>query len=107
MLDSVPSDQELSKSEVLQEAVLDREALDEDTNLKLYITGKVISQSQCYTLITSTSDLRLEYATDRSEFPLPNTVTLVIFGTSYEEGKALLLERKSPETWKQSSVAEL
>jgi len=43
ILDSVASDQELSEREMRQEAALDGEALDEDTNLQLYITGKVIS----------------------------------------------------------------
>jgi len=54
-----------------------------------------------------TSDLRLEYATERPDFPLLDSIKLVIFGSDDEEGKALLLERESPDTWKQSSVAVL
>jgi len=53
MLDSVVSYQELSRRKVRQEAVLDGEALNEDTNLALYITGEVISQSQCCILIVN------------------------------------------------------
>jgi len=43
VLDSVAPDQELSKRKMRQEAALDGEALDEATNLQLYITGKVVS----------------------------------------------------------------
>jgi len=106
ILDSVASDQELSERQVHQEAALDGEAVDEDTNLEMYITGKVISQSRCCILITLTPDLRLEFATEWSNFPLLSSVKLVIFGSN-NEGKALLLERVSPEAWKQSSMAKL
>ena len=107
MLDSVVSDQELSKRSGRQEAALDGEAPDEDTNLELYLTGKIISQLWSCILIMLTSDLRLEYATERPDFPLLDSIKLVIFGSDDEEGKALLLERESPDTWKQSSVAVL
>jgi len=107
MLDSVVSDQELSKRSGHQEAALDGEAPDEDTNLELYLTGKIISQLWYCILIMLTSDLRLEYATERPDFPLLDSIKLVIFGSDDEEGKALLLERESPDTWKQSSVAVL
>jgi len=54
-----------------------------------------------------TSDLQLEYATEKSDFPLINSVKLVILGSRNEEGEPVLLERESPETWKQSSLVEL
>ena len=79
MPDSVVSDQELSERSGRQVAALDGEALDEDTNLELYITGKTISQLWSSILIMLTSDLRLEYATESSDFSLLDSVKLVIF----------------------------
>jgi len=105
MLDDMASHQE-PRTVVLQAATPD-EPPNENTNIELYIRGKVVGQSKCHFLITLTSDLRLECAKETSDFPLLNSVKVIIFGSNHKEGRALLLEKESATTWSQSSPAEL
>jgi len=105
-LDTLTSGQLLSENVVHQVAVLDSEALDRNPNPVLYITSKITSQSKCRISTFLSTDLQVQCAMEISNFPFLDSVKLVIFGSS-TEGKALLLERESPEAWKQSSVAEL
>jgi len=107
MLDSMGSDQELSERVVHQVAVPVGEALDRNPNLVFYLTGKVVSQSKCRFSTSFSSDLQLQCAAEMSNFPFLNSVKLVIFGSSTEEGRVLLLKKESPEIWKQSSLAEM
>jgi len=73
-----------------------------------YITGKIQMQLRYHTHISksSPSDLRLHCTTEGVDFPPLNTVRLVVFGLTNEEG-ALGLEKESRYTWKQTSVAEM
>jgi len=105
MVDSTTSDKELSKD---QAEGLGGEILYRNPHLTFCITGKLVigqwkgHNSKVHIVRSPTS-----VCNRKLQFPYLDSVKLVIFGSATEDGKVLLLEKESSETWKQSSLAEL
>jgi len=83
--------------------------LDKSATLKYQhqITGEIESLLEISCSEPSLSDLRVHCTTEEANFLPFNIIKLVIFGLANVNGDVLVLEKESPDAWKQTSVAEM